>query len=276
MAPSTRDLHEDHPWDATAELAALTRQDIWSLRRAFLERWLPDVRGLRVVEVGSGPAHDSISFAQRGADVTALDYSQQGLRLARRFYAQLGLPVRTVCGSATALPFADGRFDLAFNGGVLEHFSDADLARVIDEMARVVRPGGHVLAFCPNRYNVFYQHHLKRLAEHSYDFERAFTAAEMRRWFEARGLTGARVSGVHVHPAFNYCLPAWLPKVHRIEPWGRFAFGWLERSPRFNRVKALVGQDFVIWARVGETRQKRGFGTAGAGPAVRAMGRRAA
>src|SRR5690606_27845303 len=84
----------------------------------------------------------------------------------------------------------------------------------------------------------------------SYDFERAFSAAEMKARFEARGLLDVQVSGVHVHPAFNYVLPGWLPKHHRLEPWAQACFGWLERSARMNRLKSIVGQDFVVWAKV--------------------------
>ncbi|MCC7191581.1 MAG: class I SAM-dependent methyltransferase [Phycisphaeraceae bacterium] len=265
------------PWLATPNLARLTGQDIWWLRRGFLERTITITPQMRVIEVGSGPAHDSILFAQRGAEVTALDFSIQGLNLARQFYNSLKLPLKTVCGSATALPLADDQFDLAFNGGVLEHFTDEALATVIDEMSRVVRPGGTVLAFCPNRFNVFYQHHLKTTATHSYDFERAFTSGEMRCRFEAAGLRDVRISGVHVHPAFNYVLPSWLPKHHRIEPWGRATFGWLERSHGFERIKSLVGQDFVVWGRVPQSfHRKRRSTILGGGPAVRQDGRRAA
>jgi SAM-dependent methyltransferase len=48
-----------------------------------------------------------------------------------------------------ALPFADDTFDLVFSHEVLEHVTDDRQAA--GEMARVTRPGGHVVAFCPNR-----------------------------------------------------------------------------------------------------------------------------
>ena len=237
-------------WERQPRLEDLTRHDIYTLRRRFLERWWPDVRGLAVLEVGSGPAHDSISFAQRGARVTAFDCSTTGLELARKIYAEIGLDLDTRPGDARQLPFDDDSFDLAFNGGVLEHFPDDQLERVIDEMVRVVRPGGRVLAFCPNRLNVFYQANLRRAVSHSYDYERAFTAAEMRQRLLARGLRNVDVSGVHVHPAPNYLLPTWLPGYHRIEPTCRACFGPLERFTGADHLKSLIGQDFVVWARV--------------------------
>jgi len=244
-AQPTRDAWVEQP-----TLDQLTAHDIWSLRRAFLERLWPSVEGNHVIEIGSGPAHDSLTFAQRGALVTAVDMSQSGLDIAQKIYSDLGLPVQTVQADASDLPFDSGAYDLAFNGGVLEHFTDDCLGDVIDEMIRVVKPGGYVLAFCPNRYNLFYQRHLRRIEHHSYDYERAFTATELRQRFQARGLDTVHVSGVHVHPAPNYLLPPWLPKHHRIEPWCRSCFAWFEKMDYCHRLKSLVGQDFVVWAKV--------------------------
>jgi len=277
-APPTDNHPPRDAWDRKPRLSELTRHDIWQLRRDFLERLWPDVKGLRVVEVGSGPAHDSLTFAQRGAQVTALDCSPTGLDLAQHFYRRLGLGLTTVEGFADRIPLEDSRFDLAFNGGVLEHFTDRQLEDVIDEMIRVVKPGGYVLAFCPNRYNLFYQANLRRAKQHAYDFERAFTAKEIRQRFEARGLVDVRVSGVHVHPAPNYLLPSWLPKHHRIEPFFRWLFTPLERCNGLHRLKSVIGQDFVAWGRVpAELNHQRGSltGLTG-GPAVQTQTRKAA
>ncbi len=264
--------HQD-AWRNQPTLADLTAQDIWSLRAGFLQRLLPQVEGNRVLEVGSGPAHDSIPLARRGAKITALDCSRTGLDLAEAIYAEAKLPILTVLGDATDLPFQDDQFDMCFNGGVLEHFTDEQLQPVLDEMIRVARPGGTVLAFCPNRYNIYYQTHLRRVEEHGYHFERAFVAGEMARRLRARGLPNVFVSGVHVHPAPNYLLPGWLPKHHRIEPICRRCFGWLERSRYMNRLKALIGQDFVVWAEVPTTLGPREdlAGLPG-GPVVRGAG----
>jgi len=268
--PINQTLEIRDAWSSHPTLKELMRHDIWSLRRGFLEWFWPDVEGLEVLEVGSGPAHDSLTFAQRGAPVTAVDYSQAGLDIAQQIYRDLDLPIRTVRADATDLPFDDARFDLSFNGGVLEHFTDDLLETVIDEMIRVVKPGGCVLAFCPNRYNIFYQTHLRHIQEHAYDFERAFTAGELKERFEARGLTDVHVSGVHVHPAFNYLLPTWLPKYHLIEPISRRCFAWLERLDGCHRLKSLIGQDFVVWGTVrAKVMARRSIVDFGGGPAVR-------
>lgn len=263
----------DQPRDAWADqptLDQLAGYDIFHLRADFLKRLFKDVDGLNVLEAGSGPAHDSLSFAKRGARITALDCSETALQLAQRFYHSLNLPLTVQLGDLRKLPFDDNQFDIVYNAGVLEHFTDSQLEQVIDEMIRVAKPGGVVLAFCPNRYNFFYQHHLKRIASHSYDFERSFTANELRQRFEARGLSQVQLSGVHVHPAPNYLLPAWLPKHHRIEPFFRALFSPLEKCRGLDRFKSLIGQDFVLWATVPEKITDRADLTAfSGGPAVR-------
>ena len=223
----------------------------------MLETLWPDVDGLAVAEIGSGPAHDSLTFAERGASVTAVDFCEKGLDAARHIYAAKGFDLRCVHADARDLPLDDDQYDITFNAGVLEHFTDGQLQHVIDEMIRITKPGGHVLAFCPNRHNVFYQKHLRRQADHRYEFERAFTADELRRRLTARGLPNVQLSGVHVHPAFNYLLPRWLPKHHRIEPGMRRAFGWFERMDGLHRLKSIVGQDFVAWAQVPRTFSER-------------------
>ena len=51
-----------------------------------------------------------------------------------------GASARTVCGDATAMPFADGAFDRVIAAEVLEHIPHDQ--RALREVARVLRPGG--------------------------------------------------------------------------------------------------------------------------------------
>jgi SAM-dependent methyltransferase len=60
-----------------------------------------------------------------------------------------------VLGDLTSLPFADGVFDAALNIVTLEHVKDP--ARVLCELARVLRPGGRLLLVVPHEWEV-HQH----------------------------------------------------------------------------------------------------------------------
>jgi len=61
-----------------------------------------------------------------------------------------------VCGVGERLPFPSGRFDLVLSHEVLEHVQD-DRA-VLSEIVRVLRPGGRLVLFCPNRGYPFETH----------------------------------------------------------------------------------------------------------------------
>lgn len=60
-----------------------------------------------------------------------------------------------VLGDLTALPFADGVFDAALNIVTLEHVKDP--ARVLKELARVLKPGARLLLVVPHEWEV-HQH----------------------------------------------------------------------------------------------------------------------
>jgi SAM-dependent methyltransferase len=93
----------------------------------------------RVVEVGCGPGELSARIRDElGASVTAVDLSPRMVELAR------GRGVDARVGDVQALPFADGEFDGAVAAWMLYHVPDVD--RAIGELARVLRPGGLLVA----------------------------------------------------------------------------------------------------------------------------------
>jgi SAM-dependent methyltransferase len=66
------------------------------------------------------------------------------------------LEPKVVNGVGEDLPFSTGSFDVVLSHEVLEHVQD-DLA-TIDEIVRVLKPGGRLVLFCPNRGYPFETH----------------------------------------------------------------------------------------------------------------------
>jgi SAM-dependent methyltransferase len=98
-----------------------------------------EVRARRVLEVGCGEGE----FAQRlvrelGVEVIALDQSPRMVELA----ISRGVDARI--GDVENLPFEDGCFDLAVAAWMLYHVPDLD--RGLGELARVLKPGGRLVA----------------------------------------------------------------------------------------------------------------------------------
>ncbi len=110
----------------------------------FLD-WLSPAPDLRWLDVGCGNGAFTEQILRRcaPAELQALDPSEGQLAYARTRPGTAGAIFRQ--GSATALPFDDGRFDAACMALVISFVPDAD--RSVREMARVVRPGGTVATY---------------------------------------------------------------------------------------------------------------------------------
>jgi len=114
----------------------------------------PLVRGSDVLEVGCGTGLILEKLATLAKRAEGVDLSPGMLALAKK----RGLNVRE--GSATELPFADASFDAVLSFKVLAHVPDIE--RALSEMARVCRPGGHVIAELYNPWSLRFL--AKRLA----------------------------------------------------------------------------------------------------------------
>ena len=100
---------------------------------------IAEARPRRVLEVGGGPGELSARIgAELGAEVVMVDVAPRMVELAR----SRGVDARV--GDAQDLPLADASFDCAVAAWMLFHLPDLD--RGIAELARVLLPGGRLVA----------------------------------------------------------------------------------------------------------------------------------
>lgn len=107
--------------------------------------------GARVLDIATGTGDLAIELARHvapGGEVLGSDFSEGMLARARVKAAQqdvaaLAADLRFEWGDGLELPYAEDSFDAATNGFGLRNFPD--LARGLEEMVRVVRPGGRVV-----------------------------------------------------------------------------------------------------------------------------------
>jgi SAM-dependent methyltransferase len=93
----------------------------------------------RVLEVGGGPGELAARIAiELGSAVVMVDISPRMVELARE------RGVDADVGDAGALPFDDGAFDCVVAAWMLFHLHDLDAG--VAELARVLRPGGRLIA----------------------------------------------------------------------------------------------------------------------------------
>ncbi len=102
------------------------------------------VNGAAVLDIATGPGYVCIELAKMGQfEVTGIDLSEDLVEIARANARQAGAVVDFVQGSASALPFPDGSFDLVFCSWAMKNFMEP--TRVLGEMFRVLKPGGSAL-----------------------------------------------------------------------------------------------------------------------------------
>ena len=107
----------------------------------------------RILEVGCGWGELSDWLAREtGAEVVAIDLSPRMVELAR------ARGVAAEVGDVQALRFEDGAFDVAVAAWMLYHVPDLD--RALAELARVLRPGGRLVAVTNSRFHL---HELREL-----------------------------------------------------------------------------------------------------------------
>ena len=102
-----------------------------------------DVRaGERVIDIAAGNGNATLAAARRFADVWSTDYVPALLDKGRERARAEGLDVHFEVADAEALPFADGRFDVALS--TFGAMFTPDHVRPASEMLRVVRSGGRI------------------------------------------------------------------------------------------------------------------------------------
>lgn len=149
-----------------------------------LLRWLTEsgLRGRTLLDIAGGDGYWAARAGRHGAKAVALDLDEGKLRRGSRLSEAPGL----VRGDALRLPFPDASFDRLISICAIEHFDDG--GRALDEMARVLKPGGHLVMSADaltekERWPHLYQAHCER-----YHVQRTYTDADLTALLKDRGL----------------------------------------------------------------------------------------
>lgn len=143
----------------TREVDALTSSTLKHLR----DRWWDDIftgfmkdtvqprAGQLILDVGCGTGTAEAKLSRlriSQMQIVAVDLLTERVQAARATAQAHNIRASFATADACALPFGDGAFDSAFCVAVLQHIRD--VARAIQELARVTRPGGRVVAVEPD------------------------------------------------------------------------------------------------------------------------------
>ena len=115
------------------------------LHHAALLDLLEPLKDKRILEVGCGRGEFGAFLGTQGAHLIGTDLGPDLAAAAREMARINEIDARYLAADASALPFADARFDVVLAVNVLHHLSEAHLARALREAHRVLRPGGSAL-----------------------------------------------------------------------------------------------------------------------------------
>lgn len=147
----------------------------------------------QILEIGCGTGGMLGPLSELG-EVTGMDISLDSIR-----YCQERGHGRVLTGSGYELPFKDESFDLVALFDVIEHIEDDQ--RVLDEVRRVLKPGGRVFISVP-AYQFLYSQN-DRVAHHL----RRYTKAPLRARLGEAGLSTRKMSYFNTF-LFPLILPA--------------------------------------------------------------------
>jgi SAM-dependent methyltransferase len=114
-------------------------------------RLAPITPDMHVVEIGCSFGYMTFLLAQHAKKVTAVDLSEESIDLAQRRAQHHGIDnIEWQVGDAEALSYEDNAFDAAYSFSTIRFCPDPQA--VMNEAARIVKPGSPVVVDFPNKY----------------------------------------------------------------------------------------------------------------------------
>ena len=157
LPPTTIQKEWDEYWGAKENagnlaydlLAAVYRKAV--IRRSlthFITLHFP--RDSRILHAGCGSGQVDADIAGR-LRISALDISVSALAIYRKSNPRAE---QLIHGSIFDIPVPNNSFDGVYNLGVMEHFTEEEITRILKEFHRVVRPGGKIVLFWPPAFGL--------------------------------------------------------------------------------------------------------------------------
>ena len=165
-------------------------------QRLFTDHF-PALEGLRILKTDLWDEAKNtriLAWASRqGARTYGVDISEPTVMQARAAFDRGPGPLHGLhgaVGDVRALPFLDASFDAIYSMGTIEHFDETE--RAVEEMARVLKPGGRAIVGVPNRHDPFLRPLLATVLQavglYGYGYEKSYSRRALRQMLEKAGL----------------------------------------------------------------------------------------
>ncbi len=145
--------------------------DIWfrpSEDSIYLAKKWAEEGARSILDLGCGLGRHALYFAQKGFKVTAVDLSKEAVESAKTLRKKNQVDFLCKRADMMQLPFANDAFDRVFSYHVISHQDTKGVQNVVDEITRVLKPGGKVfLTICSKKHHVFLEERFPRIDENT-------------------------------------------------------------------------------------------------------------
>lgn len=156
-SPASVQKEWDSYWNKDRKSENIVYDMIAVFYRVFIIRRILDhfirkhfVRGSKVLHAGCGGGQVDEGVV-RWVELSAIDISDKALEI----YRKSNPTVRDVVqGDIFNLPYPAETFDGIYNLGVMEHFSEEEISKILQDLNRVLKPGGKMIILVPPEYGL--------------------------------------------------------------------------------------------------------------------------
>jgi len=207
-------LYWDRFWKDKISSKKFSELDYWFQQKVYARMHnyflsiLGDLKNKKILEAGCGSGYASLLLSQEGAYCTLMDSSELALEYSRNLLRKIGVnknKIEYALGSIEKIPFDDDSFDVAHNCGVIEHYNDEQIKKILFEMKRVTKRGGQIIVVLPNLLSLEIIYRMIKFGKGS---ERYISKSKLKKFFKEVELIDIEVKSAHAS-----VLPSFVPKI---------------------------------------------------------------
>ena len=205
----------------------------------LFRRYLSPLRGRRLLKTDLWDEAKNTRIlcwaAEQGATTFGVDISRPTVVRARRHFSERNLSLSVPVSDIRSLPFPAASFDAVYSMGTIEHFAETETA--LQEIFRVLTPGGVAIIGVPNRWDPFLRPLLvallSRVGLYGYGYEKSYSRRTLRTMLERTGFRVTDEDGILFVPGWLRMLDlachTWVPSVSRLTGAAVAPFAYLSR-----------------------------------------------
>lgn len=116
-------------------------------------------KNIHILEIGCGSCANLWMVAREGFGAHGLDLSEEAICLGREMLEMWGAEADLQIGSMTAVPWEDASFDAVVDVFSAYCLNETDFQICLQEVVRVLKPGGHFFSYTPGKGSDAFQYH---------------------------------------------------------------------------------------------------------------------